>query len=636
MFKLHIITTSVPSTFRGSKSEPMKFTGFSKFGMLSADHNCSSNRTKKKRKQASALRLMTELGSESNAHGLAKIATSVTTKRKVLWSLLVIVGFTAATLQLSFLVQKYLSFQVVEVSNMKEGMPVEFPSVTICNIATISITKVNKLLEQNSSDIRNWFEFIQQTNFGKHNMRMDTHQAFYENLPEEARSIGHSIENFVVNCRFNQRDCGPANFSLFFDGKNYYNCYTFNSGYDEEKKKPKDEKLLMHTTGPQNGLSLIISLDNDNPTPGGYGIYQLHNHIAFSAGVRAQVHAPNTMPSPADHGFDVPPGYSTSVGLKAILHSRLPHPHGNCTFDNLEGEREYRNTIFTCLQLCKQRVLVRVCGCKTAALPMYKETDPAKGNIPFCGSIKNWKDKSKDFQQEEKVELEPLMCEEKVLENLNNDRSYEKSCGCFQPCHETAYQKSLSLSYWPLEFYQYNVLQELYLMRGIPMTSDLIQQAYDTLDNLVKIYAPYAMQGIHVDYNTSDLNDKIRASDLIRQNLIRLNIYLEDLSIVEFLQMPAYELADLFADIGGTLGLWMGISVLTIMELVELILSLFYLLFMSESDMADSADEHHEHEEKHSMLNHHSDISHSNKYDHFQYDRPLFHSPFDRHAESPI
>ena len=67
------------------------------------------------------------------------------------------------------------------------------------------------------------------------------------------------------------------------------------------------------------------------------------------------------------------------------------------------------------------------------------------------------------------------------------------------------------------------------------------------------------------------------------QNLLRLNVYLEDLSVVEYRQLPAYGLADLFADIGGTLGLWMGISVLTIMELIELIIRLVFLLFNSET-----------------------------------------------------
>lgn len=47
--------------------------------------------------------------------------------------------------------------------------------------------------------------------------------------------------------------------------------------------------------------------------------------------------------------------------------------------------------------------------------------------------------------------------------------------------------------------------------------------------------------------------------------------------------MPAYRLVDLFADIGGTLILWMGVSVLTIMELFELIMTLLLIPFGSET-----------------------------------------------------
>ncbi|XP_052780063.1 FMRFamide-activated amiloride-sensitive sodium channel-like isoform X2 [Mya arenaria] len=630
---------------RGNKPEPIRFGGFSKYNPPC--HDSAVKKCKKKRKQASALKIMAELGSESNAHGLAKIVTSVTTKRKVLWSLLVIIGFTAATLQLSFLVTKFLAYQVVEVSQMKEGMPVEFPAVTLCNIATISLTKVNELIARNNTDIMKWFTFIQNTNFGEQDERMDSHQAFYENMPDVAKYIGHSAENFVVSCRFNTKECSASNFSIYFDGKNYFNCYTFNSGYDNKLNKPIKDKLLMHTTGPQNGLSLIISLDNENPPAGGYGLYDIKNHIAFSGGVRGQVHAPNTMPSPADHGFDVAPGYSTSVGLKAILHTRLPYPHGNCTNNMLQGDKLYRNTIFTCLQLCKQKILVNWCGCKTAALPMYRETDPKKGNIPFCGAIKNWRNIDA-YTNKSKVEIDTLQCAERVLTNLNNDRSYEKNCNCFQPCDETSYQKSLSLSYWPLEFYQLSALKKFY--KNHSMTTSLIREAYDKLNNLQNRWDQYLGENRHVEYNQSDLDDKIRASTIIRQNLIRLNIYLEDLSVVEFKQMPAYGITDLFADIGGTLGLWMGISVLTIMELVELIMSLILLLFDSEEDQGESNLEQ-EQAERQSMLNpknhsvmhdsnyspnHHNTITQDSKYNHFHYERPVYNQPLDRHAESPI
>ena len=625
----------------------MKFGGLYKFGFPSNSKKMVASKTKRKR-HTSVLQIMSELGSESNAHGLAKIATSSNTRRKVMWAILVIIGFTAATLQLSLLVGKFLSYQVVEVSNMKDGMPVEFPSVTVCNIATISLTKVNGYMNSNESsigkDMLKWFTFVSETDFGEQDLRMDSHQAFYENLPKEAKAIGHDIKNLIIHCRFNQKECGPANFTLYFDGKNYYNCYTFNSGYDFVNDRPQQEKVLMHTTGPQNGLSLIISLDNEDSEIGSYGVYDVKNHIAYSAGVRAQVHAPNTMPSPADHGFDIPPGYSSSVGLKAILHSRLPFPHGNCTDDNLHGDRTYRNTIFSCLQLCKQKILIKMCQCKTSALPMFNESIEELKNIPFCGSIKNWKTKAPLFmKKKQKVELPPLTCEQRLLDSLANDRSYEKSCKCFQPCKETSYQKSLSLSYWPLEFYHYHALQEFYKDNGF--STKFMKEAYEKLLSIDERYGPSLQEQKPKKANQSDLDDIVIVSKRIRQNLLRLNIYLEDLSIVEFTQMPAYDLADLFADIGGTLGLWMGISVLTIMELIELIIRLVMLFFNSESDISgtdyDSNDEPVSSTPQtvldHNNVPHQTINKYDSKYEQFQYDRPLFQqSRYDKHAESPI
>ena len=171
---------------------------------------------------------------------------------------------------------------------------------------------------------------------------MTSIRAFYENLGEEAINISHDLQDFLIHCQFNQETCYISNFTTSFDG-NYFNCFTFNGG-------EKDKKLLMHATGPQNGLSLIISLDNDEPPLGSYGVYNIDSNILHSAGVRVVVHAPNTMPSPVDHGFDIPPGYSSSIGLKAILHTRLSEPYGNCTMEMLAG-MSYINTFFSCLQV---------------------------------------------------------------------------------------------------------------------------------------------------------------------------------------------------------------------------------------------------------------------------------------------
>ncbi|PVD24875.1 hypothetical protein C0Q70_15364 [Pomacea canaliculata] len=294
----------------------------------------------------SAISLITELGSESNAHGLAKIVTSSDTKRKVIWALMVIIGFTAATLQLSLLVRKYLQFQVVELSEIKDSMPVEFPSVTVCNIEPISWRKLRLLFENGEdTELMQWLNFTMRFKFGNQHPHLTSIRAFYENLGDEAKNISHELKDLLIHCQFNQEACSVENFTTSFDG-NYFNCFTFNGGTPEKR-------LLMHATGPQNGLSLIVSLDNDEPPLGTYGVYNKDSNILHSAGMRLVVHAPNTMPSPVDHGFDIPPGYSSSIGLKAVLNTRLSQPYGNCTTDALIGMK-YKNTFFSCLQVMIQ------------------------------------------------------------------------------------------------------------------------------------------------------------------------------------------------------------------------------------------------------------------------------------------
>ncbi|XP_061187346.1 FMRFamide-activated amiloride-sensitive sodium channel-like isoform X1 [Saccostrea echinata] len=580
---------------RGQNKEHMKFSPLGKFNYFHDHLKMPPNDIHARRKpHKTALAIVQELGSESNAHGLAKIAMSLQTKRKVMWSLLVIIGFTAAAIHLSFLVIKYLQYNVVEVSEMKDGMPVEFPSVTICNTQALSLTKLKQRMNENL-DITNWINFIYQAKFGEHFSRVESIQGFYENLFQEAHIVGHEINDTLLHCRFNQRPCYPHNFTKYFDGKNYYNCYTFNSKIGEQGMQ------YMHTTGPQHGLSIVMALDNDDPPLGSYGLYNQESNVGHTAGLRVQVHAPETMPSPMDHGFDIPPGYSSSVGLKAVMNSRKAYPYGNCTYDRLKRNPKYRNTIFSCFQLCKQEIVIKECNCRTSGLPHTQ----SQSNLSYCGTFKNWQTlyteltKTGTFNRTNLYNRK-LDCEVKVLHRLSNDRSYEVGCQCFQPCQETSYQKSISLSYWPLEFYQYNALQNFYgiLQDSTRINNSFMSEAYYNLHEIIKKYEPLAQnmtkenqqQMLYADIPMDERQRQARATQLIHQNLLRLNVYLEDLSVIEFKQMADYDIADLLSDIGGTLGLWMGISILTIMELVELAIRLLALLFKSENKYPD----HHE------------------------------------------
>jgi hypothetical protein len=76
---------------------------------------------------------------------------------------------------------------------------------------------------------------------------------------------------------FNQQKCNANNFTHFFDGQNYFNCYTFNS-------IRHSEKILIHATGPEYGLSAVIALDNDDPPliPFLFVVHQILNTVEIS------------------------------------------------------------------------------------------------------------------------------------------------------------------------------------------------------------------------------------------------------------------------------------------------------------------------------------------------------------------
>ncbi|CAB4008755.1 degenerin deg-1-like [Paramuricea clavata] len=116
-------------------------------------------------------------------------------------------------------------------------------------------------------------------------------------------------------------------------------------------------------------------------------------------------------------------------------------------------------------------------------------------------------------------------CLKTVKYLFNNDRL---SClaDCRQPCKEEVIQKTISSSQWPSKAYKdYLISQKKY-------------------------------------HNESD-------------NMLQLNVFFNELNYEKIEEQFSYGTINLLADVGGQLGLWIGISVITVCELLELIVMFF-------------------------------------------------------------
>nr|URS64679.1 FMRFamide-gated sodium channel-like 2 [Malacoceros fuliginosus] len=477
----------------------------------------------------------------TTAHGWGRVGSENNIFIKLFWVAITLTAFGANVTHVLTLVLQYRAFPSEQVSDV-ELSSIEFPSVTICNIQPMSVSTGLEMMQDPSTQLYQWDNLTQfyydmakkDGNLSyeeelKYN-RLKQPIGYFENIGDEATRVGHQPRDFLLSCTFGYRQCTWDNFT-FFQSPTYYNCYTFNGN-------KSSENLVARTTGPQEGLSLILYLESDNGDELYNGTYHTLSNVGNAAGARVIVHPPNSRPSPVDQGFDVPPGFSSSVGVKATRYERLGEPYGPCVEDTMHGSDLFVYATDTCVTLCQQRYVMNACDCVSSLLPIpeYNES-----NLKYCGNF--------DAAHQEYF-FSNLSCEAASLAEFVAEDNVRESCGCHPPCEEYSYKTDVSYSYWPLDFTQLSFYQSYVLNH--PDVDNL--KAYQNLEN----------------YNTSELI----STGLIRKNFLRLNVYLKDLIIQEYIQKKSYEIQNLISDMGGTFGLWIGMSVITWCEVVELLIRL--------------------------------------------------------------
>ncbi|XP_070563559.1 uncharacterized protein [Ptychodera flava] len=112
-------------------------------------------------------------------------------------------------------------------------------------------------------------------------------------------------------------------------------------------------------------------------------------------------------------------------------------------------------------------------------------------------------------------------------------------CNCLLSCHEITFTKTISQSTWPSEKYLSQLLKNLHAINPKTKTVTELQGAM--------------------------------------QNLVKVEVYYESLTVAIVTEEPAYDREDLTSDIGGLLGLYIGISAITLFESLEFFIDVFRL-----------------------------------------------------------
>lgn len=239
------------------------------------------------------------------------------------------------------------------------------------------------------------------------------------------------------------------------------------------------------------------------------------------------------------------PGQSTSVDLSGEKIMKKSPPYGNClNSDRLDGHETYTYSVDRCIDVCLAMYIYNQCGCVSSHYPI---PTLIKTPFHFC-DILNDSDINSLFSNFE--------CENTAWLAFSRSSSLKADCLCHEPCVSYDFKPSVSQSTWPGTRYMRDMYQEYVI--GHPNATSL--KAYQQINNLI--------------------NNSSRVADMkanVLDNFARVNIYFSRTSVLEHVQEASYSFAALMSNIGGTIGLWAGLSIITILEVVFLIIRLCIL-----------------------------------------------------------
>ncbi len=516
-------------------------------------------------------------------HGVSRAIQARSTVTRVFWLAVLGIAACAFVYQFASLLWKFYSYQTkvtIEVSNT----PVPFPSVSLCNMRHLDnmvLTEINRVfgISQEPKDWQNitdnpFVSAYMDSVSTYSDMFLDNHIDMHEFEIISSRTsmssnimlrTNHSLlveagvpfHEFVVSCKYADTNCGHvSNFTQFFD-MYYYNCYTFNP---HSLNAESGSELLAE--GIENGLSVSLMA--------GSGMLLKHEDVRFipgswehfsslsgNEGVRVVIHPANSTPYPHTEGFDVPPNFSASLGVRARQNHRLPQPYGDCINrspfgdQNIDGNTRASYRPMTCQKLCLQQAVVKKCDCKDIELPgqdLYPQTQYCADDsaVPcHCRTeitdvcVKGLKQVAKSLQ-----------CQKEVVARTQRNATAMIQCGCFPACNEVAYDVTYSLARWPGDNYEGDqaYLDMFYL-------HDYLSR-FQNGSEKHEMYSRY----FHENNRNRSLKD-----------FARINVYISDSSVLKTLESEDYTVVQLLSDIGGQLGLWIGVSVITVVEILELI-----------------------------------------------------------------
>jgi len=495
----------------------------------------------------------------TSAHGLERILSSKEWIRKAFWSLLFIGAVAVLGIQVYTLLNKYQRRPLNTLISMKSDTSLPFPAVTLCNFNAI---RYDALLDSNFTDlidtVKNQNSSSNSTSSRKRRSSDDsdgpTPTDYY---PTD--DYGDDYDDYYYDPWGDDEVDDPdfldpeffasekVSFLLAKQDKNYLSslghqfedmvlsctyrgipCSNFTDKFWSKFWHYKYGNCYVFNVGLTSSGSKSSILKSNKAGPS-HGLNleinieqdQYLEHFTPEAGIKLDISSQGYMPFPLERGLSLPVGFASTIGLRKMnLKREDPFNNHRCHENTAPDKSNLYTKIFN--------VNYSSTACKESCL--------AKQQFSKCGCM----------EYRFPVDKEPVcnITDKTVISCLNKlqkmYRNNELNCSssCPPPCRQEEFKVRTSYAVWPSENYE-----------------DYYQAELEKRGKFV-----WADVGSY------------------RKNVLKVQVFYEELNVELITEERSYELADFASDIGGQLGLWIGFSVLTVAEFFEFFALLCFLV----------------------------------------------------------
>lgn len=462
----------------------------------------------------------------SSIHAIPNIIRTNSLIIKAMWTVFFILSTGLSCYSVVQNILDYLNYDVITKIRNFNDFPCEFPKITICNAnmltTNFSMSLSNKVLADNSitdiyssSLLKSKFPDDIYQQIEYARYLVQSYATSSKLSDEEKKKLGYKIEDILISCNFAGNSCWPDEFDWYFDF-NYGNCFVFNSGKNQSGHTA--EKKFITRTGKLDGFVLELYV----------GVPDYIQTLDSSIGAVVFIGNDSIALSSMD-SIDVPAGKETNLVIDRLFVKQLNKPYSDCEIvgDDSRIKSDFIQLILSqnrsysqhdCYDLCYQKKVIENCDCFDLAFDSLND---------FTKPCLNESD---------------INCLYEAFNEFNQGSIHE-NCDRFCPveCEYLTYSFSYSQSDFPSLAYS------------------------KVLSSHPKV--------------TEKLGNQTITIKALKRAVLKLNIYYDKLKYMVFDEYPASDIISVLSNIGGTIGLFLGVSLLSFIELVEILIGVLIAVY---------------------------------------------------------